>query len=109
MPRISVGTENDAPIELHYEDHGAGQPVVLIHGYPLSGRAWDSQVSVLLEAPVTESSPTTAAGLANQASPLSATSTTPSPATSTRSWKPWTCVTSPWLATRWAPARSPAT
>ena len=50
MPRITVGTENDAPIEIHYEDHGAGQPVVLIHGYPLSGRAWDKQVPVLLEA-----------------------------------------------------------
>ena len=50
MPRITVATENDAPIEIHYEDHGAGQPVVLIHGYPLSGRAWDRQVPVLLEA-----------------------------------------------------------
>jgi non-heme chloroperoxidase len=50
MPQITVGTENDAPIEIHYEDHGAGQPVVLIHGYPLSGRAWDKQVPVLLEA-----------------------------------------------------------
>jgi len=50
MPRITVGTENDAPIEIHYEDHGAGRPVVLIHGYPLSGRAWDKQVPALLEA-----------------------------------------------------------
>jgi non-heme chloroperoxidase len=50
MPHVTVGTENDPPIEIHYEDHGAGQPVVLIHGYPLSGRAWDKQVPVLLEA-----------------------------------------------------------
>src|ERR1700681_3575512 len=50
MPHVTVGTENDAPIEIHYENHGAGQPVVLIHGYPLSGRAWDRQVPVLLEA-----------------------------------------------------------
>jgi non-heme chloroperoxidase len=50
MPHVTVGTENEAPIEIHYEDHGAGQPVVLIHGYPLSGRAWDKQVPVLLEA-----------------------------------------------------------
>src|ERR1700738_1439511 len=50
MPHVTVGTENDAPIEIHYEDHGAGQPVVLIHGYPLSGRAWDKQVPVLLGA-----------------------------------------------------------
>jgi non-heme chloroperoxidase len=50
MPRVTVGTENGAPIEIYYEDHGAGQPVVLIHGYPLSSRAWDKQVPVLLEA-----------------------------------------------------------
>jgi non-heme chloroperoxidase len=50
MPRVTVGTENGSPIEIHYEDHGSGQPVVLIHGYPLSGRAWDKQVPVLLEA-----------------------------------------------------------
>jgi non-heme chloroperoxidase len=50
MPKVTVGRENSADIEIHYEDHGAGQPVVLIHGYPLSGRAWDRQVPVLLEA-----------------------------------------------------------
>ena len=50
MPRVTVGRENSADIEIHYEDHGAGRPVVLIHGYPLSGRAWDKQVSVLLQA-----------------------------------------------------------
>jgi non-heme chloroperoxidase len=48
MPFFSVGTENSGAIELHYEDHGIGTPVVLIHGYPLSGRAWDKQVPVLL-------------------------------------------------------------
>jgi len=50
MPHVAVGQENSADIEIHYEDHGAGQPVVLIHGYPLSGRAWDKQVPALLEA-----------------------------------------------------------
>ena len=50
MPFVKVGTENSADIEIYYEDHGAGVPVVLIHGYPLSGRAWDRQVPVLLEA-----------------------------------------------------------
>jgi non-heme chloroperoxidase len=50
MPFVTVGTENDQDIKLHFEDHGSGQPVVLIHGYPLSGRAWDKQVPVLLDA-----------------------------------------------------------
>jgi pimeloyl-ACP methyl ester carboxylesterase len=50
MPYGSVGNENSGSIDLYYEDHGAGPPVVLIHGYPLSGRAWDKQLPVLLEA-----------------------------------------------------------
>jgi non-heme chloroperoxidase len=50
MPCVSVGQENSGSIDLYYEDHGSGAPVVLIHGYPLSGRAWDKQVPVLLEA-----------------------------------------------------------
>src|SRR5260370_5752145 len=50
MPYVSVGHENSGSIELYYEDHGQGRPVVLIHGYPLSGRAWDRQVPALLEA-----------------------------------------------------------
>jgi non-heme chloroperoxidase len=50
MPTVTVGQENNTDIEIYYEDHGAGQPVVLIHGYPLSGRGWDKQVPALLEA-----------------------------------------------------------
>ena len=50
MPAVTVGQENNADIEIYYEDHGTGQPVVLIHGYPLSGRAWDKQVPALLDA-----------------------------------------------------------
>jgi len=50
MPRITVGTENSAAIEIHYEDHGFGQPVVLIHGYPLNGASWEKQERVLLQA-----------------------------------------------------------
>jgi pimeloyl-ACP methyl ester carboxylesterase len=50
MPYVGVGDENSGSIDLYYEDHGSGAPVVLIHGYPLSGRAWDKQVPILLEA-----------------------------------------------------------
>jgi non-heme chloroperoxidase len=50
MPRITVGTENTAAIEIHYEDHGSGQPIVLIHGYPLNGASWEKQERVLLQA-----------------------------------------------------------
>ncbi|NAZ86570.1 alpha/beta fold hydrolase [Kineococcus indalonis] len=50
MPTITVGTENSAPIELHYQDHGTGRPVVLIHGYPLDGDSWEKQQPALLEA-----------------------------------------------------------
>ena len=48
MPFVTVGKENSAKIELYYEDHGSGKPVVLIHGYPLSGASWEKQVPVLL-------------------------------------------------------------
>ena len=50
MSRVTVGQENSTDIEIYYEDHGTGQPVVLIHGYPLSGRGWDKQVPALLAA-----------------------------------------------------------
>ncbi len=50
MPSITVGQENSATIDLYYEDHGAGRPVVLIHGFPLSGAAWERQVGALLGA-----------------------------------------------------------
>jgi non-heme chloroperoxidase len=48
MPSLIVATENDAPIEIHYEDHGSGQPIVLIHGYPLNGNSWERQERALL-------------------------------------------------------------
>lgn len=50
MARITVGDENSAPIELYYEDQGAGRPVVLIHGYPLNGHSWERQTRELLAA-----------------------------------------------------------
>jgi non-heme chloroperoxidase len=49
MPYVTVGRENSGDIDLYYEDHGSGQPVVLIHGWPLSGRAWEKQVPALLD------------------------------------------------------------
>lgn len=49
MGRITVDAENSDPVELYYEDQGSGQPVVLIHGYPLDGRSWERQTAVLLE------------------------------------------------------------
>ncbi|MFC4022012.1 alpha/beta fold hydrolase [Micromonospora sp. GCM10011542] len=50
MPYITVGEENSTAIELYYEDHGSGQPVVLIHGFPLSGHSWEKQSAELLRA-----------------------------------------------------------
>jgi non-heme chloroperoxidase len=50
MPHISIGKENSGNIDLYYEDHGTGKPVVLIHGYPLSGAAWEKQTAALLTA-----------------------------------------------------------
>jgi non-heme chloroperoxidase len=50
VPYVTVGTENSAPIQIYYEDHGSGQPVVLIHGYPLDESSWEKQTVVLLEA-----------------------------------------------------------
>lgn len=50
MAYVKVGEENGSPVELHYEDHGSGRPVVLIHGWPLSGRSWENQVPALVEA-----------------------------------------------------------
>ncbi|MER6836818.1 alpha/beta hydrolase [Streptomyces cellulosae] len=50
MPFITVGQENSTNIDLYYEDHGTGQPVVLIHGYPLDGHSWEKQTAALLAA-----------------------------------------------------------
>lgn len=50
MGYITAGTENSTPVEIYYEDHGAGQPVVLVHGYPLDGNSWERQTRELLSA-----------------------------------------------------------
>src|SRR3977135_2912506 len=48
MAHSTGGTENGGPVEIHYEDHGSGQPFVLIHGYPLNGNSWERQERDLL-------------------------------------------------------------
>ena len=50
MPFITVGRENSAAIRIYYEDHGSGSPVVLVHGYALSGHSWEKQEAALLAA-----------------------------------------------------------
>ena len=50
MSTIQVGEENKSSIELYYEDHGTGKPVILIHGWPLSGASWEKQTAALLAA-----------------------------------------------------------
>src|SRR5438045_4791592 len=50
MPYVTVGKENSGNIDLYYEDHGSGKPVVLIHGFPLNGASWEKQTRALLAA-----------------------------------------------------------
>ena len=50
MPYVTVGKENGTNIDIYYEDHGSGKPIILIHGYPLSGASWEKQMPVLLNA-----------------------------------------------------------
>jgi non-heme chloroperoxidase len=50
MAKITVGQQNSDSIEIYYEDHGTGQPVVLVHGYPLDGHSWEKQERALLQA-----------------------------------------------------------
>jgi non-heme chloroperoxidase len=92
MPRITVGTGNDAPIEIHYEDHGSGQPVVLIHGYPLNGNSWERQERELLAAGYRVIS-YDRRGFGRSSQPTRATTTTPSPPTSGCCSSGSTCTT----------------
>jgi non-heme chloroperoxidase len=50
VPYITIGKENSGNIDLYYEDHGSGRPIILIHGYPLSGASWEKQTAALLAA-----------------------------------------------------------
>ncbi len=48
MPFIT-NTQADRDVAIHYEDYGSGQPVILIHGWPLSRKSWEQQVWKLVE------------------------------------------------------------
>ena len=50
MPYVNVAQQDEQSVELYYEVQGTGKPVVLIHGWPLSGRAWEAQLPALVEA-----------------------------------------------------------
>ena len=109
MAFITVGTENSADIDLYYTDQGSGQPVVLIHGFPLNGESWGKQQAALLDAGYRViaydrrgfgASTKTGVGLR-----LRHVRRRPAP----RSWRTSTCTTRCSSASRWAPARSPAT
>ncbi len=50
MPILTVESAGSSPVELYYEDHGSGRPVILIHGWPLSSRSWENQVPALIDA-----------------------------------------------------------
>jgi non-heme chloroperoxidase len=50
MAKLTVGEENGTPVELYYEDHGTGDPVVLIHAWPMSSRIWEAHVPALVDA-----------------------------------------------------------
>jgi pimeloyl-ACP methyl ester carboxylesterase len=83
MPRLTVGSENGTDVEIYYEDHGEGQPVVLIHGYPLNGRSWERQQRELLAAGYRAIN-YDRRGFGRRASQRWVTITTPSPPISTR-------------------------
>ncbi|MDL9979231.1 alpha/beta fold hydrolase [Microbacterium sp. ASV49] len=50
MAYLTVDHENSVDIDLFYTDQGTGQPVVLIHGFPLNGESWGAQAGALLDA-----------------------------------------------------------
>src|SRR5262247_956277 len=104
MPAVTVGRENTGDIEIYYEDQGAGQPVVLIHGYPVSGRAWDRQVPALLQAGyrvITYDR----RGFGASSQPAAGYDYDTFAANCTPCWSTWTCARPCWWGTRWAPGR----
>ena len=108
MPTVTVGQENSADIEIHYSDHGVGQPVVLIRGYSLSGRAWDKQVPALLEVGYRVIA-YDRRGFGESSQPAVGYDYDTFAADLAALMEHWTCTTPCWSGTRCEPARSPAT
>ena len=104
MPYLTVGKDNSGDIELYYEDHGSGEPIVLIHGYPLSGASWEKQVPALLDAGyrvITYDR----RGFGKSSEPTAATTTTRLQKTFT-SWSPsLSFEISTWSVSPWEEAR----
>ena len=109
MPYFTVGKENSGNIDLYYEDHGAGKPVVLIHGWPLSGGSWEKQTTALLAAGFRVITYDRRGFGQSEQADRRATTTTRSPRTCTSSSPNSICATSRWSAFRWAAAKWPAT
>ena len=104
MGKFAVGAENGLPIDLHYTDHGDGQPVVLIHGWPLSGRSLEAQVPALVEAGYRVitydrrgfGQSRSRHGYEYEPSPPTWPSSSPASTCGTRCWS-----ASPWAAAKW--------
>lgn len=50
MSFIETTSTEKGNLQLYYEDYGEGQPVILIHGWPLSGQMWEYQVEEIVNA-----------------------------------------------------------
>ena len=105
MGHVTVGSENSTPIELYYEDQGIGQPVVLIHGYPLDGHSWERQTRELL-APGYRVITYDRRGFGQSSKVDSGYDYDTFAADLTPCSRPSTCATSSSSASRWAPASS---
>src|ERR1700734_1908713 len=104
MPFITVGRENSGEIRLHYEDHGAGLPVVLVHCYLAVGDSWEKQEAALLAARH-RVIPTTGAARVSRVGRAPAMTTTRWPLILASCWTTWTCTASRWPASGWGPGR----
>ena len=108
MPYITVGQENSGNIDLSYEDHGLGKPVVLIHGWPLSGASWEKQCMALLKAGYRVIA-YHRRGFGKSSQPATGYDYDTFAADLHKVVKKLDSVTSHWSDSRWEEAKSPAT